>query len=171
MLSVKLPGKLVAAMVACFFFVIAVPSVVLAFQYGQSANFPASPNNGLQITYQLNGATILKEDIDSGNTPVLRWSNGSLDNYGSLQFSGKATGTKVALTDFTGRPTTYEYFEVYFYVGGKLVPTRLTPISASQDAIPFNITVPLPAPGGGVSVYMELVGWILIESITRGKKF
>jgi len=94
-LSVKLPGKLVTAMVACFFSVIAVPSVVLAFQYGQSANFPASPYNGLQISYQLNGATILKEDIDSGNTPILRWSNGYLDNSGSLQFSGKATGQKL----------------------------------------------------------------------------
>jgi len=128
-----------------------------AFLYGaiaaglenESTTYPASPYNGLQLTYQISGARITKTVEDDNWTRTLTF-QGILER-GTLRVSGVARRT-----GGWNPPTVSATLQVTVEVDGKSDTAKAELLRDSTA--PFDVAVPIPQGAKKSRIVVELVG-------------
>jgi hypothetical protein len=115
----------------------------------ESNTYPASPYNGLQLTYQISGARITKTVEDDNWTRTLTFT-GTLER-GTLRVAGEARRS-----GGWNPPTVSATLQVTVEVDGE---TKTANAELLRDsAAPFDVAVPIPQGAKKGRIVVELVG-------------
>lgn len=142
-------GRLGRAAAAAFLLAAFLGGAIAAGLENESSTYPASPYNGLQLTYQISGARITKTVEDDNWTRTLTFT-GILER-GTLRIAGEARRS-----GGWNPPTISATLQVTVEVDGE---TNTSKAELLRDSTaPFDVAVPIPQGAKKGRIVVELVG-------------